>query len=341
MELSSENIGGHIIRETELPLPPKDSSHVALSGSSQANASEPEITTFRRRKRSYDSCDSDSDDGSNKCLKLDYDSDSVGNCLVKVSDRKFDSYAGLSSAQRWKGKYQFLTSYSLRPRQRLRKCWSEGDADIVSNSGSRKGSRCRMANRVTLSKYRRNTANARERERMREINSAFTTLRGVLPRFATAQMASMTKITTLQLASSYIRALSNMLKESEKDNLMNDGTHQKTSASSSVGRPNLAPHEFNNNTSLSNMNFESEDKKNSAWDVKFESKENTSCSDEAAAGADFSLDTFLAREAADASSCAVAGPRLQPNSDDQQHNDEEIILWNDISSDQNFNWDSN
>ncbi|KAA0199327.1 hypothetical protein HAZT_HAZT009263 [Hyalella azteca] len=144
-----------------------------------------------------------------------------------------------------------------------------------------------------------------------------------------------------QLASSYIRALSNMLKESEKDNLMNDGTHQKTSASSSVGRPNLAPHEFNNNTSLSNMNFESEDKKNSAWDVKFESKENTSCSDEAAAGADFSLDTFLAREAADASSCAVAGPRLQPNSDDQQHNDEEIILWNDISSDQNFNWDSN
>lgn len=64
-----------------------------------------------------------------------------------------------------------------------------------------------------LSRYRRKTANARERYRMRQINSAFESLRGVLPSWVCRRRAAsdLTKITTLRLASAYIRSLQDIL----------------------------------------------------------------------------------------------------------------------------------
>lgn len=63
-----------------------------------------------------------------------------------------------------------------------------------------------------LSKYRRKTANARERSRMREINIAFETLRKVVPA-APAPCEKLTKITTLRLAMKYITALASALRD--------------------------------------------------------------------------------------------------------------------------------
>ncbi|KAJ8719443.1 hypothetical protein PYW08_011618 [Mythimna loreyi] len=69
-----------------------------------------------------------------------------------------------------------------------------------------------------LSKYRRKTANARERSRMREINRAFETLRRAVPASAITgtpvPCEKLTKITTLRLAMRYISALSAALRES-------------------------------------------------------------------------------------------------------------------------------
>lgn len=68
-----------------------------------------------------------------------------------------------------------------------------------------------------LSKYRRKTANARERSRMREINRAFETLRRAVPAAAVTgapvPCEKLTKITTLRLAMRYITALSAALRE--------------------------------------------------------------------------------------------------------------------------------
>lgn len=68
-----------------------------------------------------------------------------------------------------------------------------------------------------LSKYRRKTANARERSRMREINRAFETLRRAVPAAAVTgapvPCEKLTKITTLRLAMRYISALSAALRQ--------------------------------------------------------------------------------------------------------------------------------
>lgn len=72
-----------------------------------------------------------------------------------------------------------------------------------------------------LSKYRRKTANARERSRMREINAAFETLRRAVPQLPTPNAAvvasrgceKLTKITTLRLAMNYIEALTQILRD--------------------------------------------------------------------------------------------------------------------------------
>ncbi|XP_046571117.1 protein atonal homolog 1-like [Haliotis rubra] len=67
-----------------------------------------------------------------------------------------------------------------------------------------------------LSKYRRKTANSRERGRMKEINTAFEELQTVLPNqcVQAADSANLTKITTLRLAVNYIAALREVLGES-------------------------------------------------------------------------------------------------------------------------------
>ncbi|EFA01977.1 transcription factor atoh7 [Tribolium castaneum] len=87
--------------------------------------------------------------------------------------------------------------YSLRPRSMRRRTHSP-DATPKKTA--------------PLSKYRRKTANARERNRMREINQAFETLRRVIPHVQATQVPGsnekLTKITTLRLAMKYIADLS-------------------------------------------------------------------------------------------------------------------------------------
>lgn len=72
-----------------------------------------------------------------------------------------------------------------------------------------------------LSKYRRKTANARERSRMREINRAFEALRRAVPAAeitgTPVPCEKLTKITTLRLAMRYITALSSALRESSPE----------------------------------------------------------------------------------------------------------------------------
>ncbi|XP_064103650.1 helix-loop-helix protein delilah-like [Macrobrachium nipponense] len=91
-----------------------------------------------------------------------------------------------------------------------------------------------------LSRYRRKTANARERYRMRQINTAFESLRGVLPSWVCSRKAAsdLTKITTLRLASAYIRALQDILEGNASEescpwvfsSILNDGSGSGGSA---------------------------------------------------------------------------------------------------------------
>ncbi|KAF2368986.1 Myc-type basic helix-loop-helix (bHLH) domain [Trinorchestia longiramus] len=92
---------------------------------------------------------------------------------------------------------------------------------VAGAAKSKSSSKPRSNKSKPLSRYRRITANARERDRMKEINTAFATLRAVLPTFSNSRIASMTKYTTLQLAASYIKSLSDILNEapaSESEN---------------------------------------------------------------------------------------------------------------------------
>ncbi|XP_077536981.1 uncharacterized protein LOC144149289 [Haemaphysalis longicornis] len=75
-----------------------------------------------------------------------------------------------------------------------------------------------------LSKYRRKTANARERYRMQEINRAFEKLRAAVPALPgtvveaekTGDTSKLTKITTLRLALTYISALTQVLRDANE-----------------------------------------------------------------------------------------------------------------------------
>ena len=63
-----------------------------------------------------------------------------------------------------------------------------------------------------LSKYRRKTANARERDRMKDINTAFEMLERSIPDLSLRTHAEkVTKITVLRLAISYIKAMTALL----------------------------------------------------------------------------------------------------------------------------------
>lgn len=107
--------------------------------------------------------------------------------------------------------------YSLRPRS-LRQKTEKGielKRDILSQRNKKCGEKNRPKQKPPpLSKYRRKTANARERNRMREINIAFETLRRAVPRISgnlNSGNEKLTKITTLRLAMKYIQALRQVL----------------------------------------------------------------------------------------------------------------------------------
>lgn len=110
--------------------------------------------------------------------------------------------------------------YSLRPRsvRRLTEVAKTVNDTEVDKTKLSKSHRPKQKP-APLSKYRRKTANARERNRMREINMAFEALRSVIPHMATTHAPGtnekLTKITTLRLAMKYIAALSAALSEPE------------------------------------------------------------------------------------------------------------------------------
>lgn len=118
--------------------------------------------------------------------------------------------------------------YSLRPRsmRRVTEMMQKNSSSIhqEETQETTKPSKSHKPKQkaAPLSKYRRKTANARERNRMREINQAFEALRKVIPQMAAAHPAptvnneKLTKITTLRLAMKYISTLSAVLNGSQE-----------------------------------------------------------------------------------------------------------------------------
>ncbi|XP_049286290.1 helix-loop-helix protein delilah [Anopheles funestus] len=121
--------------------------------------------------------------------------------------------------------------YSLRQRQSRRTTQEIANVSKTTTTTKEKATPKEKPKpkAAPLSKYRRKTANARERSRMREINSAFENLRRAVPvavagtsgtsspvsspqcSGSAASSEKLTKITTLRLAMKYIRILSDML----------------------------------------------------------------------------------------------------------------------------------
>ena len=101
-----------------------------------------------------------------------------------------------------------------------------------------------------LSKYRRKTANARERCRMREINEGFEALRRVLPHLAAEKdnNEKLTKISTLRLAMKYIAALNRILQdpdvESDGESFFSEYTATDVSDQASLTPPAFSDHSF-------------------------------------------------------------------------------------------------
>ncbi|CAH1098909.1 unnamed protein product [Psylliodes chrysocephalus] len=116
--------------------------------------------------------------------------------------------------------------YSLRPRslRRMTETAKESLGEITQRQSKSHKPKQKAA---PLSKYRRKTANARERNRMREINQAFETLRRIIPHMQATQLAAgnnekLTKITTLRLAMKYISTLSAALNGSSELESLSD-----------------------------------------------------------------------------------------------------------------------
>uniref|UniRef100_A0A8D0BWB0 Atonal bHLH transcription factor 7 n=1 Tax=Salvator merianae TaxID=96440 RepID=A0A8D0BWB0_SALMN len=91
------------------------------------------------------------------------------------------------------------------------------------DSGSEAGVQCRTGNlcaakcgseRLENAAKRRLAANARERRRMQGLNTAFDRLRKVVPQWG--QDKKLSKYETLQMALSYIMALTRILSEAER-----------------------------------------------------------------------------------------------------------------------------
>lgn len=121
--------------------------------------------------------------------------------------------------------------YSLRPRAAQKRDEEDSITEVECWRPRGRSKRRTKQKPPPLSKYRRKTANARERSRMREINEAFEALRRAIPHLSAASenhSEKLTKITTLRLAMKYIGALSHALQEpdleSDGESLLSDYT---------------------------------------------------------------------------------------------------------------------
>ncbi|NXL49954.1 ATOH7 protein, partial [Podilymbus podiceps] len=91
------------------------------------------------------------------------------------------------------------------------------DSGIESDIQSRSGPGCAVkcsSERMENAAKRRLAANARERRRMQGLNTAFDRLRKVVPQWG--QDKKLSKYETLQMALSYIMALTRILAEAER-----------------------------------------------------------------------------------------------------------------------------
>ncbi|XP_055031691.1 neurogenic differentiation factor 2 [Misgurnus anguillicaudatus] len=95
-------------------------------------------------------------------------------------------------------------------------CGDEGDEDRPKKRGPKK--RKMTPARIERSKVRRQKANARERTRMHDLNSALDNLRKVVPCYSKTQKLS--KIETLRLAKNYIWALSEILRNGKRPDVV-------------------------------------------------------------------------------------------------------------------------
>ncbi|XP_031171568.2 neurogenic differentiation factor 2-like [Sander lucioperca] len=95
-------------------------------------------------------------------------------------------------------------------------CDGENSGDKPKKRGPKK--RKMTAARVERSKVRRMKANARERTRMHDLNSALDNLRKVVPCYSKTQKLS--KIETLRLAKNYILALGEILRNGKRPDVV-------------------------------------------------------------------------------------------------------------------------
>ncbi|KAF6734647.1 Neurogenic differentiation factor 2 [Oryzias melastigma] len=95
-------------------------------------------------------------------------------------------------------------------------CGDENSGDKPKKRGPKK--RKMTAARVERSKVRRLKANARERTRMHDLNSALDNLRKVVPCYSKTQKLS--KIETLRLAKNYILALGEILRNGKRPDVV-------------------------------------------------------------------------------------------------------------------------
>ncbi|XP_054840238.1 transcription factor ATOH7 [Eublepharis macularius] len=93
------------------------------------------------------------------------------------------------------------------------------EVDAQSRSGSGCAAKC-GSERLENAAKRRLAANARERRRMQGLNTAFDRLRKVVPQWG--QDKKLSKYETLQMALSYIMALTRILAEAERYNTEKD-----------------------------------------------------------------------------------------------------------------------
>lgn len=157
--------------------------------------------------------------------------------------------------------------YSLRHRQR-RQTTRPKEPEEPKTSSGRVAKEKKKPKAPPLSKYRRKTANARERTRMREINSAFENLRKRVPPSIshgtpTSTNEKLTKITTLRLAMKYIRTLNDVLSSpyDEPDfllsHLMGDSPEDNDMILDSQNdNNNSIDHNFNTNNNNNNNTTE-------------------------------------------------------------------------------------
>ncbi|XP_077522915.1 uncharacterized protein LOC144133592 [Amblyomma americanum] len=144
--------------------------------------------------------------------------------MVSASPATTTTPSPASSTGRPQRSCRLNPDYNLRPRSVQARIETEQRRRQQQQQQSHKKEPKPKQKPPPLSKYRRKTANARERCRMQEINKAFEELRAAVPALPESCIqtdkngdnSKLTKITTLRLAVNYIAALTKVLREANE-----------------------------------------------------------------------------------------------------------------------------